>query len=86
LPEYIPRKKNVVQKIFQDHFSDFEQQYDDHYAQRYGKYRIIRIKEAVGKFIECGDYSKGIARIKCTNPECGHEYFRTFSPIVTICS
>jgi hypothetical protein len=33
----------------------------------------------VEKFIECGDYSKGIARIKCTNPECGYEYFRPFS-------
>jgi hypothetical protein len=79
LPEYVPREKNVIQKIFQDHFSDFEKHYDDHYAQRYGKFRIIRIKEAVGKFIECGDYSKGIARTKCTNPECDHEYFRPFS-------
>ena len=41
--------------------------------EKYGKYRIIRIKEAVEKFIECGDYSKGIAPIKCTNPHCGHE-------------
>ena len=32
----------------------------------------------VEKFIECGGYSKGIARIKCTNPECGYEYFRPF--------
>ena len=30
-------------------------------------------------FIECGDYSKGIARIKCTNHNCDHEYFRPFS-------
>ena len=29
--------------------------------------------------VECGDYSKGIARIKCTNPECGYEFFRPFS-------
>jgi hypothetical protein len=27
----------------------------------------------VERFIECGDYSKGIARIKCTNPKYGHE-------------
>jgi len=59
--------------------SDFEKHYDDHYADKYGKYRIIRIKQAVEKFIECGEYSKGIARIKCTNPECGYEYFRPFS-------
>jgi hypothetical protein len=31
------------------------------------------------RFIECGDYSKGIAQIKCTNTHCGHEYFRPFS-------
>ncbi|HDY86958.1 MAG TPA: hypothetical protein ENH82_02445 [bacterium] len=58
--------------------SDFEEQYDDHYAKQYGKYRIIRVKEAVEKFLEFRDYSKGIARIKCTNPVCDHEYFRPF--------
>ena len=42
-------------------------------------FRIIHIKETVERFIECGDYSKGIARIKCTNTNCGHEYFRPFS-------
>ncbi len=47
--------------------SNFEEQYDELYAKQYGKYRIIRIKEAVENFLECGDYSKGIARIKCTN-------------------
>jgi len=36
--------------------SDFEEHYDDLYAKQYGKYRIIRIKEAVEKFLECGDY------------------------------
>ena len=58
--------------------SDFEEQYDELYAKQYGKYRIIRIKEAVEKFLECGDYSKSIARIKCTNHSCDHEYFRPF--------
>jgi len=79
LPVYTPRELNVIQKILKDHFSDFEKRYDDHYADKYGKYRIIRIKEAVEKFLECGDYKKGIARIKCTNPDCDHEYFRPFS-------
>lgn len=78
MPEYVPREQNVIQKIFQDHFLDFEQQYDDHYAKHYGKYRIIRIKEAVEKFLECGDYSKGVTCIKCINPDCKYEYFRPF--------
>ncbi len=55
LPVYTPREQNVIQKILKDHFSDFEKHYDDHYADKYGKYRIIRIKQAVEKFIECGD-------------------------------
>jgi hypothetical protein len=79
VPGYKPRSKNVIQTIFKDHFSDFEKRYDDHYADKYGKYRIIRIKQAVEKFIDCGDYSKGVARIKCTSPDCDHEYFRPFS-------
>ena len=78
MPVYVPKEQNVIQAILQGHFSDFEEQYDDHYAKQYGKYRIIRIKEAVEKFLECGDYSKGIARIKCTNHNCDHEYFRPF--------
>jgi hypothetical protein len=79
VPVYKPRSRNVIQTILKNHFSDFEKYYDDHYADKYGKYRIIRFKQAVEKFIEFGDYSKGIARIKCTNPECGYEYFRPFS-------
>jgi hypothetical protein len=79
LPGYKPREKNVIQDILQDHFNSFEENYDIQYSEKYGKYRIIHIKETVERFIECGDYSKGIARIKCTNTTCGHEYFRPFS-------
>lgn len=79
MPGYKPREKNVIQEILQDHFNSFEENYDAQYSEKYGKYRIIHIKETVERFIECGDYSKGIARIKCTNTHCGHEYFRPFS-------
>ena len=65
---YKPREKNVIQEILHDHFKSFEKNYDAKYSEKYSKYRIMRIKEAVEKFIECGDYSKGIARIHCTNP------------------
>ena len=41
----------------------------------YGKYRIDRITEVVEEFIKCGDYKEGLARIKCTSPDCGHDYF-----------
>ncbi len=31
------------------------------------------------RFLTCGDYRQGVARIRCVNPECRHEYFRPFS-------
>ena len=46
--------KILSRKFFKITFQIFEEQYDDHYAKQYGKYRIIRIKEAVEKFIERG--------------------------------
>jgi len=67
-----------LEKILKDHFSDCEECDNDLYAKQYGTYRIIRIKEAVETFLKCGDYSKGIDRIKCANPHWGHEYFRPF--------
>ena len=79
MPEYIPREQNVIQELLLDHYLRFKEQYDELYSKDYGEYRIVRIHEAVNNFIECGNYSKGVARIKCTNPECKHEYFRPFS-------
>jgi len=49
------------------------------FAKRLGKFRLPRITKAVERFLGCGDYSKGIARIQCTNPDCRAEYFRPFS-------
>jgi len=78
LPVYHPKERNVIQEIVHDHFDVFEESYEYKYSEKYGKYRIIRIKEAVENFVECGDYSKGVARIKCTNNHCKYEYFRPF--------
>ena len=33
---------------------------------------------AANRFCSCGDYLQGVARIRCTNPECGNDYFRPF--------
>ena len=46
-----PKVEFVRIKILIDNFSDFEEQYDDHYAKEYGTYRIIHIKDAVERFI-----------------------------------
>jgi hypothetical protein len=67
---YLPRGINAVQLLFKKHFQSFADQYENKYAVIYGRFRIERITEVVEKFIRCGDYSQGIARIQCTNPDC----------------
>jgi len=65
LPVYVPGDQYVIQKIMRDHFSDFEERYDNHYAKEYGKLRIIRIKETVEKFLECGDMMRWNPNFHC---------------------
>ena len=76
---YQPRGISALQLLFKEHFQSLADQYEDKYAIIYGRFRIKRIIEVVEKFILCGDYSQGVARIQCTNPDCKHEYFRPFS-------
>jgi hypothetical protein len=44
-----------------------------------GRFRRERIAKAVGRLLDCGNYTKGIARIQCTNPKCKADCFRPFS-------
>ena len=76
---YQPRGINAVQLLFKKHFRSFADQYEHKDGLIYGRFRIERITEVVEKFILCGDYSQGVARIRCTNPDCSYEYFRPFS-------
>ena len=46
---------------------------------KYGRFRSERIEHVGRRFCTCGDYLHGVARIRCTNPNCGHDYFRPFS-------
>ncbi len=39
----------------------------------------MRYSNAVQRFIECGDYTKGFAGIKRSNPDCREECIRPFS-------
>jgi len=75
ISSYTPRGQNVLQKIFIDHFVNFKEQYDEKYAKTHGNFCIDRITEVATEFTKCGDYKEGLARIKCQNPECGHDYF-----------
>jgi transposase-like protein len=75
----VPRGRNDLHTIFEQHFDDFCRLYDEKYAATYGRYRLERIRQLGERFTTCGDYLQGVARIRCTNPECGHDYFRPFS-------
>ena len=49
---------------YYNHFNVFEENYETKYSEKYGKYRIIRIKETVECFIECGDYITTLKQCK----------------------
>jgi hypothetical protein len=76
---YRQRGTSSLQRLFRTHFPEVAARYNVDYARRLGHSRLQRITRAVERFIECGDYTKGVARIRCTNPECRTEYFRPFS-------
>jgi len=76
---YRQRRVSSLQRLFRAHFPQFVARYEDEFAKRLGKFRLERITKEVERFLGCGDYSRGIARIQCTNPDCRLEYFRPFS-------
>ena len=59
-----------------NHFFLFLQNYVRKQQEKYGYLRPI-IEEVINKFLECGDLSKGFARIRC--PQCQHEMLLPFS-------
>jgi hypothetical protein len=83
IPGYENRSRDgayfPIQDIFKDHFHDFADAYDTLYAKEYGMFRPERVTRISEKFLTCGDYAQGIARIRCTNPACRHEIFLPFS-------
>jgi len=76
---YRQRGTSSLQRLFRTHFPELYAGYEHTYASRLGRFRLQRISSAVERFLGCGDYTKGIARIQCTNPECKADYFRPFS-------
>lgn len=77
--EYIQRGPNTLKTIIQNHFPDFSSKYSEKYNTKQGMLRLERIQHFIDGFITCGDYTKGIARIQCTNSMCRHEIMRPFS-------
>ena len=78
---YQPRGINALQRLFKEHLQSFADEYEAKHAIIYGRFHIECITEVVEKFVLCGDYSQGIARIQCTNPDCRYEYFRPFGSL-----
>jgi hypothetical protein len=72
---YRQRGISSLQRLFRAHFPELVARHEAEFAQRLGRFRLERITKAVERFLGCGDYSKGIARIQCTNPDCRLEYF-----------
>ncbi|MFC1476748.1 transposase [Fibrobacterota bacterium] len=63
-------------KLVSDYFNEFEQVYPKRYGMRFGFWRPI-IRNAIDKFMKCGDLKNGFARVRC--PKCGEEFFVAFS-------
>ena len=76
---YHQRGVSSLQRLFRAHFPQLVARYEAEFAKRLGRFRLERITKAVERFLGCGDYRRGIARIQCTNPDCRLEYFRPFS-------
>ncbi len=68
---YRQRGASSLQRLFRTHFTELVTRYEDEFAKRLGKFRLERITKAVERFLGCGDYRRGVARIQCTNPQGG---------------
>lgn len=75
---YQPRhaKVTALYQCISNHFQEFESLYPEKYQERYGFYRPV-IQKVVEKFLDCGDLTRGFARVKCG--QCQHEYLLAFS-------
>ena len=75
---YRPRgyRRSKFYTVLSEHFETFLNVYDSRFRGQYGYLRPV-VSEAVCKFLDCGDLSKGFARVRCEN--CGDEYLVSFS-------
>ena len=71
-PVYRPRKPHLTPhyQCVQDHFEMLEQVYPERFQKRYGFWRPY-LKEVMVRYLECGDFHNGFARIRCD--ACGTE-------------
>ena len=60
---YAQRGTNTLQ-----HLLRFAADYDSRYAKELGNFRMERIDQVVARFLACGDYRQGVARIPMCEP------------------
>jgi hypothetical protein len=65
--------------VFRHHFPGFAEFYDQRLCEGVRPVPLPRITRVAQKFLRCGDYTQGLARIQCANSECRFEFFRPFS-------
>jgi len=58
-----------LQALIKGYFTEFKENWDEKYDKIYGNYRIDRITEVVAESLKCGDFRKGVTRIKVPEPE-----------------
>jgi hypothetical protein len=77
---YHPRdpSRSPFWQLLTKHYEGFKKNYSAEFEKRFGFFRRV-IEEVVQEYLECGDLSMGFARIRCTNPDCRHEYLLAFS-------
>jgi hypothetical protein len=75
---YEPRqpKESSYYKCIEDHFENLEGIWDEKYKDEYGYFRPY-IMDVIYKYLDCGDFEFGFARIKCD--DCNSEYLLPFS-------
>jgi len=68
---YRPRGTDPLRRLFRRRFPAFQDAYEQRYAATFGRFRLPLITRAAAAFRLCGDWSQGIARIRC--PACGFD-------------
>jgi len=64
---YRQRGTSSLQRLFRTQFPELVARCEAEYVKRLGKFRLERMTKAMERFLACGDYRRGVARIRCTN-------------------
>jgi len=62
--------------LFDAHFDEVKGQWEERFERQCGFWREF-VDEQVGRYLDCGLYENGFARIRC--PDCAEEYLLAFS-------